>query len=125
MFDMFLGVVIFLLVLFVIVKLQYSLFAILKKEIFKRHGANLNIYTALIVLAVVLIVLGSDPVGVLNLWFLLVGIFLFFLTFHVKLSHGYLFNEGRTKIYNGILLIIYNLLLLYVFGAGFYTSFTS
>ena len=124
MFDMFLGVVIFLLVLFVIVKLQYSLFAILKKEIFKRHGANLNIYTALIVLAVVLIVL--DFLLLFQIpWFLLFGIFLFFLTFHVKLSHGYLFNEGRTKIYNGILLIIYNLLLLYVFGAGFYTSFTS
>ena len=120
MFDMFAGVVIFLLVLFFIVKLQYGLFAILKKETFKRHGANLNIYTALIVLAVVLIVLGSDPVGVISMWFLLIGIFLFFMTFHVKLSHGYLFNEGRTKIYNGILLIIYNLLLLNTFFEGFF-----
>ena len=120
MFDMFAEVVIFLLVLFVIVKLQYGLFAILKKEIFKRHGANLNIYTALIVLAVVLFVLGSDPVGIISPWFLLIGIFLFFMTFHVKLSHGYLFNEGRPKIYNGILLIIYNLFLLNWFFSGFF-----
>lgn len=84
----------------------HKAFINMKKQTFQSHGAN--IYIALLLSAVLFVVLGvADVINFLVGIYLAVG--LGFIAGNVKLLHGYLFNEGRMKTYNGILLIGYNL----------------